>query len=77
VKKVLGILAIMVGALIAFGVVSKRAEANKAVFNTGSQDEREFAKQKSLDFLRGRSAGRSTACLTTPSISPREHGRHI
>jgi Zn-dependent metalloprotease len=59
VKKVLGILAIMVGALIAFGVVSKRAEANKAVFNTGSQDEREFARQKSLDFLRGRAAQRA------------------
>ena len=58
-KKVLGILAILVGALIAFGVVSKRAEANKAVFNTGSQDEREFAKQKSLDFLRGRAAQRA------------------
>ncbi len=58
-KKVLGILAILVGLLVAFGVVSKRAEANKAVFNTGSQDEREFAKQKSIDFLRGRAAQRA------------------
>lgn len=60
-KKVLGLLAILVSALIAFGVVSKRAEANKAVFNSGSQDEREFAKQKSLDFLRGNALARGGA----------------
>jgi thermolysin len=59
VKKILGVLAVIVVALVAFGVVSKRAAANKAVFNTGSQDEREMAKQISLDFLRGRAAERA------------------
>lgn len=58
-KKILGVLAVIVIALVAFGVVSKRATANKAVFNTGSQDEREMAKQISLDFLRGRAAERA------------------
>ena len=58
-KKILGVLAVIVVALVAFGVVSKRATANKAVFNTGSQDEREMAKQISLDFLRGRAAERA------------------
>ncbi|MBK8304653.1 MAG: M4 family metallopeptidase [Chloracidobacterium sp.] len=58
-KKILGVLAVIVVALVAFGVVSKRAAANKAVFNTGSQDEREMAKQISLDFLRGRAAERA------------------
>lgn len=58
-KKILGVLAVIVVALVAFGVVSKRATANKAVFNTGSQDEREMAKQISLDFLRNRAAERA------------------
>ncbi len=42
-----------------FGVVSKRAEANRTIFNTGSQDELEIAKQKSIDILRGRATQRA------------------
>jgi Zn-dependent metalloprotease len=59
VKKALGIIAVVVTALVAFGILSKRAEANKVIFNTGSQDERDIARQKSLDFLRGRSMERA------------------
>jgi len=59
VKKVFGILAVVIAALIAFGVVSKRAEANRAVFSTGSQDELEIAKQISLEVLRGRAVNRA------------------
>ncbi len=55
-KKILGLLAIVVSVLIVFGTISKRAEANKAVFGTGSQDERETAKRISLDILRDRAA---------------------
>ncbi|MFT3744189.1 MAG: M4 family metallopeptidase [Pyrinomonadaceae bacterium] len=58
-KKFFGILAVLVAALIAFGVVSKRAEANRVVFSTGSQDELEIAKQISLEALRGRAANRT------------------
>ncbi len=53
-KKILGLLAIVVSVLIVFGTISKRAEANKALFGTGSQDEREVAKRISLDILRDR-----------------------
>ncbi|MFN2502055.1 MAG: M4 family metallopeptidase [Pyrinomonadaceae bacterium] len=53
-KKILGLLAIIGGAALAFGVISKRAEANKAIFVDGSDDELETAKQISLDILRGR-----------------------
>jgi len=42
-----------------FGIVSKRAEANKALFSTGSQDELENAKRISLDILRDRAAQRA------------------
>ncbi|MBK7932290.1 MAG: M4 family metallopeptidase [Acidobacteria bacterium] len=55
-KKILGLLAIVVSVLIVFGTISKRAEANKALFGTGSQDEREVAKRISLDILRDRAA---------------------
>lgn len=58
-KKILGLLTIIVGVLIVFGVVSKRAEANKAIFVTGSQDERETAKRISLGILRDQAAQRS------------------
>ena len=57
-KKILGLLAIVVSVLIVFGTISKRAEANKAIFSTGSQDEREAAKRISLDILRERAATR-------------------
>ncbi len=58
-KKFLGLLAIAVSVLMVFGIVSKRAEANKAVFSTGSQDELENAKRISLDILRDRAAQRA------------------
>lgn len=58
-KKFLGFLTVLACALIVFGIVSKRAGATQAVFNTGSQDEREIAKQISLDFLRGRATQRA------------------
>ncbi len=51
-KKILVIAAIIVGVVLSFGIVSKRAEANQAIFGTGSQDERELAKQISLGILR-------------------------
>lgn len=57
-KKILGLLAIVVCILIVFGTISKRAEANKAVFITGSQDERDIAKRISLDILRQRATTR-------------------
>jgi bacillolysin len=59
VKKFLGIIAatLFVGLLI-FGVVANRVGANKTVFNTGSQDEVERAKQISIEVLRGRSQSR-------------------
>lgn len=58
-KKILGLLAIVVSVLIVFGTISKRAEANKAVFGTGSQDELENAKRISLDILREQAAQRA------------------
>ena len=58
-KKFLGFLAVVACALIVFGVVSKHAGASRAIFNTGSQDERDIAIQKSLDYLRGRAAERA------------------
>lgn len=58
-KKFLGLLAVAVSVLMAFGIVSKRAEANKAMFSTGSQDELEMAKRISLDILRDRAAQRA------------------
>jgi thermolysin len=58
-KKVFAILTVVAGAVLAFGIVSKRAEANKTVFGTGSRDELEIAKQISLGILRDRAAQRS------------------
>ena len=58
-KKFLGLLAVVVSVLMVFGIVSKRAEANKALFSTGSQDELENAKRISLDILRDRAAQRA------------------
>ncbi|MDQ3799190.1 MAG: M4 family metallopeptidase, partial [Acidobacteriota bacterium] len=58
-KKILGITAatLCVGLLI-FGIVANRVGANKTVFNTGSQDELERAKQISAEVLRGRALAR-------------------
>lgn len=58
-KKLIGILTVVTLALGLFGIITKRAEANKAIFNTGSQDERDQAKQISLGVLRDRSAQRA------------------
>ncbi|MGB7203219.1 MAG: M4 family metallopeptidase [Pyrinomonadaceae bacterium] len=58
-KKLIGILTVITVALCVFGIVTKRAEANKALFVTGSQDERELAKQISLGVLRDRAAQRA------------------
>ncbi len=58
-KKIFGILALVAAGLIAFGIVSNRAEANRTVFSTGSQDELEMAKQISLGVLRDRAANRA------------------
>ena len=57
-KKLLVILAVVVSTLIAVGIVSKHAEANKAVFGSGSQDELALAKAKSLDILRDQATRR-------------------
>jgi len=59
VKKLIGILAVIVCILVVFGIVSKRAEANKVVFDKGSQDEIELARTKSLEVLRERAARRA------------------
>ncbi|CAN5577986.1 hypothetical protein BH10ACI2_BH10ACI2_23130 [soil metagenome] len=58
-KKVLGILTVFIGALFVFGIVTKTAEANKAVFATGSDDELETAKKISFDILRSRATRRA------------------
>lgn len=57
-KKILVIVTLILGVAISFVIVSKRAGANPAVFATGSQDEREIAKQISLDILRDRATQR-------------------
>jgi Zn-dependent metalloprotease len=59
VKKILGLLALVGSALVVFGIVSTRSEAQRTVFGSGSQDELEMAKQISLEVLRGRAANRS------------------
>lgn len=58
-KKILTLLAVITASLIAFGSLADRAGANKAVFGTGSQDERELAKSISLQILRDRAAQRA------------------
>lgn len=57
-KKILVIATLIAGVLIIFGLNSDRAEANQAIFGTGSQDERELAKQISLGILRDRATQR-------------------
>lgn len=58
-KKFLSILAVFVVALLVFGLVSKQAGANKNIFNAGSDDELELAKQISLGILRDQAAARA------------------
>lgn len=58
-KKFLSILAVFVVALLVFGLVSKQAGANKNIFNAGSDDELELAKQISIGILRDQAAARA------------------
>lgn len=53
-KKLVCILAVFVAALVVFGIVSERTKANKAVFGNGNSDDKEKAKEISLEVLRGR-----------------------
>jgi Zn-dependent metalloprotease len=59
VKRFLSILAVFGVAIFVFGLIVNKTGANKPVFNAGSQDELETAKQISLDILRGRAAQRA------------------
>jgi Zn-dependent metalloprotease len=58
VKKILGILSVIAIAMVIFGLVSKQTNASKPLFDKGTSDELETAKQISLNILRDR-AGRS------------------
>ncbi len=55
-KKFLSIIAVFVVALLVFGLLSKRAGANRNIFGAGSDDELEMAKQISLGILRDQAA---------------------
>jgi Zn-dependent metalloprotease len=59
VKKLLGIFAVLAAILFVFGIVSQQTTATRTLFNTGSDDEREMAKQISLGILRDRAAQRA------------------
>ena len=58
-KKLLSIFALFAIVLFVFGIVSRHTGANSNVFNSGSDDERELAKQISLNILRDRAAQRA------------------
>ena len=58
-KKLSIIFAVFAAMLVAFGIVSQQTGASRQVFNTGSDDERELAKQISLGILRDRAAQRA------------------
>ena len=58
-KKFLSILAVFGVAIFVFGLIGKKADANKPIFNAGTDDELENAKQISLGILRGRAAQRA------------------
>ena len=58
-KKFLGILAVIASALFVFGIVSKKADANRSIFGNDKADDQETAKQISLGILRGRALQRS------------------
>ena len=59
-KKILSIaLAVFAAMLIVLGIVSQQTGASRNIFNTGSDDERELAKQISLGILRDRAAQRA------------------
>ena len=58
-KKLLSIFAVFAAVLFVFGIVSRHTGASQNVFNTGSDDERELAKQISLGILRDRASQRA------------------
>ncbi len=58
-KKFLSILAVFGVAIFVFGLITKKTDANKPVFNAGTQDELNNAKQISLGILRDRAAQRA------------------
>ena len=58
-KKFLSILAVFGVAVFAFGLIIKKTDASRPVFNAGTKDELENAKQISLSILRGRAAQRA------------------
>ena len=58
-KKLFSIFAVFAAVLFIFGIVSQHTGASRTIFNTGSDDERELAKQISLGILRDRAAGRA------------------
>lgn len=58
-KKLSTIFAILAAVLLVFGIVSRQTGASRSVFNTGSDDERELAKQISLGILRDKAAQRA------------------
>lgn len=58
-KKLLSIFAVLAAVLFVFGIVSQQTGASKNLFNSGSDDEREVAKQISLGILRDRAAQRA------------------
>ena len=58
-KKFLGILAVFAIGLLIFGIISKSADANRNIFDKGTPDELENAKQISLGILRDRAAQRA------------------
>ncbi len=58
-KKLSTILAVFAAVLFIFGIVSQQTGASRNVFNTGSDDERELAKQISIGILRDRAAQRA------------------
>ncbi|HEY8562337.1 MAG TPA: M4 family metallopeptidase [Pyrinomonadaceae bacterium] len=58
-KKFLSILAVFGVVIFIFGLVGKKADANQPVFNAGTDDELENAKQISLGVLRNRAAQRA------------------
>jgi Zn-dependent metalloprotease len=58
VKKILGILALLILAIAVFVSVPKKTDASKNIFDKGTADEIEKAKQKSLDVMRDKAAFR-------------------
>jgi thermolysin len=58
VKKILTLIGILCVGLFAFGLISKRSQAQRRIFSKASQDEKELAQQISREVLRQRGTGR-------------------